>query len=166
MVVRSLWDEKTKVWTVETSTGEILKGDIMSFLKNEKTVNDLCIWHNPSTHPLISFREYYSLGCRIPSQAKVSRWAEKSSGTKVCIRFELTSQRLPNIPGLEDFSGASFHRSEWEEDFVAQVKRIAVIGTGASAVQLVPALADQQPASLTVFQRWGLLWIELENWGF
>ena len=48
MVVRSLWDEKTKVWTVETSTGEIFKCDIMSFLKNEKTVNDLTQPHNQS----------------------------------------------------------------------------------------------------------------------
>ena len=44
---------------------------------------------------------------------------------------------------------------------MAKGKRIAVIGTGASAVQVVPALAEQQPASLTVFQRWRL--IELEK---
>ena len=62
-----------------------------------------------------------------------------------------------NIPGLEDFSGASFHTSEWKKDFVATGKRIAVIGTGASAVQVVPALAEQQPSNLTVFQRWEAL---------
>ena len=43
---------------------------------------------------------------------------------------------------------------------MAQGKRIAVIGTGASAVQVVPALAEQQPASLTVFQRWLSLKLE------
>ena len=68
--------------------------------------------------------------------------------------FEFSPPRLPDIPGLDDFSGSSFHTSEWRSDFVAQGKRIAVIGTGASAVQVVPALAEQQPASLTVFQRW------------
>ena len=65
--------------------------------------------------------------------------------------------RALNIPGLEDFSGASFHTSEWKKDFVATGKRIAVIGTGASAVQVVPALAEQQPSNLTVFQRWEAL---------
>ena len=77
------------------------------------------------------------------------------------IQFQfLTFSRLPDIPGLEEFSGESFHTSEWKKDFVPKGKRIAVIGTGASAVQVVPALAEHQPASLTVFQRWGLNDIE------
>ena len=73
------------------------------------------------------------------------------------IQFQfLTFSRLPDIPGLEEFSGESFHTSEWKKDFVPKGKRIAVIGTGASAVQVIPALAEHQPASLTVFQRWDL----------
>ena len=73
---------------------------------------------------------------------------------KVVFPIICTICRALNIPGLEDFSGASFHTSEWKKDFVATGKRIAVIGTGASAVQVVPALAEQQPSNLTVFQRW------------
>ena len=69
------------------------------------------------------------------------------------LSFDVSSARLPDIPGLEDFKGASFHTSEWKKEFAPKGKRIAVIGTGASAVQVIPALANQQPANLTVFQR-------------
>ena len=50
----------------------------------------------------------------------------------------MSSPRLPDIPGLGDFKGASFHTSEWRKDLVAKRKRIAVIGTGAYAVQVIP----------------------------
>ena len=61
--------------------------------------------------------------------------------------------KLPNIPGMADFSGQAFHTSAWQSDFSPCGKHVAVIGTGASAVQTVPGLALQDPASLTVFQR-------------
>ena len=77
-------------------------------------------------------------------------------GMGVFLISELSSSRFPEVPGLGDFSGANFHTSEWQKDFSPKGKRIAVIGTGASAVQVVPALADQGPADLTVFQRWAL----------
>jgi len=61
--------------------------------------------------------------------------------------------RYPDIPGIKEFSGDSFHTSEWKRNFLPKGKRIAVIGTGASSVQVVPSLAEQEPASLMVFQR-------------
>ena len=76
------------------------------------------------------------------------------SGIGVGMGVLLISSRFPDVPGLDDFSGANFHTSEWQKDFSPKGKRIAVIGTGASAVQVVPALADQGPVDLTVFQRW------------
>jgi cation diffusion facilitator CzcD-associated flavoprotein CzcO len=57
----------------------------------------------------------------------------------------------PNIPGLESFAGRSFHSSRWDHDHDLS-GRVGVIGTGASAIQIVPHLAAQA-ASLTVFQR-------------
>ncbi|MDZ4299274.1 MAG: NAD(P)/FAD-dependent oxidoreductase [Moraxellaceae bacterium] len=59
---------------------------------------------------------------------------------------------LPNLPGLNDFQGEIFHSSRWRHDLDLKGKRVAVIGTGASAIQFVPAI---QPlvAQLTVFQR-------------
>ena len=61
--------------------------------------------------------------------------------------------RLPDLPGLEEFGGESFHTSAWPKDFQARGRRVAVVGTGASAVQAVPGLAAMLPTSLTVFQR-------------
>lgn len=59
---------------------------------------------------------------------------------------------FPNVSGRDKFQGASFHTAEWDKSFVAKGKNVAVIGTGASAVQVVPALAEDVQ-SLTVFQR-------------
>ena len=59
---------------------------------------------------------------------------------------------IPALPGLESFTGERFHSAAWDDAVDLRGKRVAVIGTGASAIQFVPAI---QPlaASLTVFQR-------------
>lgn len=58
----------------------------------------------------------------------------------------------PDIPGRERFAGAAFHSGQWDHAFDLRGKRVAVIGTGASAVQVVPAIAPLV-ARLEVFQR-------------
>jgi cation diffusion facilitator CzcD-associated flavoprotein CzcO len=58
----------------------------------------------------------------------------------------------PDIPGIDVFGGDSFHSSRWDPSASLAGKRVAVIGTGASAIQVVPAVAPQA-ARLTVFQR-------------
>ena len=58
----------------------------------------------------------------------------------------------PSIPGLDSFPGRSFHSANWPQDPDLQGKRVAVVGTGASAIQFVPLLAKQVP-QLAVFQR-------------
>ena len=60
--------------------------------------------------------------------------------------------KLPPIKGLETFRGPIFHSSRWQADLDVAGKRVAVIGTGASAMQIVPAIADKV-AALHVFQR-------------
>ncbi|MGH8929116.1 MAG: flavin-containing monooxygenase [Egibacteraceae bacterium] len=59
---------------------------------------------------------------------------------------------IPDIPGLARFAGTMFHSAEWNHAVDLAGKRIAVIGTGASAVQFVPRIA-RQTAQLHVFQR-------------
>ena len=59
---------------------------------------------------------------------------------------------LPDLPGMDTFGGPLFHTAEWPADLDLTDKRVAVVGTGASAMQVVPAIADQV-GSLTVFQR-------------
>lgn len=64
----------------------------------------------------------------------------------------LNRPQMPDIPGLNDFAGPLFHSARWPRDIDLSGKRVAVIGTGASAMQLVPRVAEQA-AQLTVFQR-------------
>lgn len=59
---------------------------------------------------------------------------------------------LPRIEGLDSFRGPSFHTARWPADLDLGGKRVAVIGTGASAMQLVPAIKDTV-GELTIFQR-------------
>lgn len=64
----------------------------------------------------------------------------------------LNNPKIPPIPGLEHFVGPSFHTARWPEGLNLHGKRVGVIGTGASAMQLVPAIVDEAEM-VTVFQR-------------
>ena len=59
---------------------------------------------------------------------------------------------VPELPGLERFDGTAFHSAQWDHGYDLTGKRVAVIGTGASAIQFVPQIAGQA-RHLTVFQR-------------
>jgi cation diffusion facilitator CzcD-associated flavoprotein CzcO len=64
----------------------------------------------------------------------------------------LTEPKLPDIPGLDDFPGPVFHSARWDHDADLGGKRVASIGTGASAIQYVPEI-QRDVARLHVFQR-------------
>jgi cation diffusion facilitator CzcD-associated flavoprotein CzcO len=64
----------------------------------------------------------------------------------------LVDPSYPDIPGLDDFEGDMMHTARWNHDVDLTDKRVSVIGTGASAVQVVPNIATIV-ALLTVFQR-------------
>jgi cation diffusion facilitator CzcD-associated flavoprotein CzcO len=59
---------------------------------------------------------------------------------------------FPDLPGIERFQGTAFHSAEWDHSYDFTGKRVAIIGTGASAIQFVPQLAEKA-SELTVFQR-------------
>ena len=63
-----------------------------------------------------------------------------------------TTPVLPDIPGRQSFAGTAFHTAEWRHDHDLSGRRVGIIGTGASAVQIVPSIAGTV-ADLTVFQR-------------
>lgn len=64
----------------------------------------------------------------------------------------LCEPSLPDIAGIDTFEGEIFHSSRWNHDADLAGKRVAVIGTGASAIQIVPAIAGEV-AHLDVYQR-------------
>ena len=59
---------------------------------------------------------------------------------------------IPDLPGLESFEGEAFHSARWRHDVDLRGKRVAAIGTGASAIQFVPAI-QPEVEHLDVFQR-------------
>ncbi|MGE4239397.1 flavin-containing monooxygenase [Ramlibacter sp.] len=70
---------------------------------------------------------------------------------------QLNRPMIPDLPGLEDFRGTVVHTAEWPEGYDVAGKKVALIGSGASAIQVGPAIASTTD-KLTVFQRSGA-WI-------
>ncbi len=64
----------------------------------------------------------------------------------------LSDPKMPDIDGIEGFQGEVFHSARWNHDYDLTGKRVAVIGTGASSIQIVPEIA-KKVAHLDVYQR-------------
>src|SRR5688572_14245483 len=65
---------------------------------------------------------------------------------------QLCRPQIPPVKGLDRFKGPMFHSAHWDPEFDPAGKRVAVIGTGASAIQFVPRIADRV-SQMTIFQR-------------
>ncbi|MET3961374.1 cation diffusion facilitator CzcD-associated flavoprotein CzcO [Marmoricola sp. OAE513] len=73
----------------------------------------------------------------------------------------LSQPKLPDIEGVHDFAGTVIHTAKWDDSVDLEGKRIGVIGTGATAVQLIPQIA-KKAGSLTVYQRTPI-WVTPKN---
>jgi cyclohexanone monooxygenase len=88
------------------------------------------------------------------------RWTiETSTGERASAQFlicavgALSTANMPDIPGIEDFAGETYHTGRWPHEPVSFAgKRVAVIGTGSSGIQAIPEIA-KQAAHVTVLQR-------------
>ena len=86
------------------------------------------------------------------------RWRLETTRGDLTARFVVVAAgpwnepRIPDLPGLADFPGEVWHSARWNHDYDLEGKRVAVIGTGASAVQFVPEI-QPQVAGLHLFQR-------------
>ena len=87
-----------------------------------------------------------------------SRWIVRTTGATYAARSlivgsgGLSEPKLPDIDGIDSFQGEVFHSARWNHDVELAGKRIAVIGTGASAVQIVPEL-QKVAGRVDVYQR-------------
>jgi cation diffusion facilitator CzcD-associated flavoprotein CzcO len=106
-------------------------------------------------------RPHVRLGCAVESATWLEserRWELETSEGAMRARVlvagmgPLTEPRIPDVPGLEDFEGEVWHSARWNHDFDLAGKRVASIGTGASAIQYVPEIA-KEVSRLHVFQR-------------
>ncbi|MCV7283206.1 NAD(P)/FAD-dependent oxidoreductase [Mycolicibacterium flavescens] len=97
------------------------------------------------------------LGASFDDDANVWR-IDLDSGETLTARFlinacgALITPRLPDIDGVDSFGGVTMHTARWDHELDLTGKRVAVIGTGASAVQVIPEIAPKVE-QLTVFQR-------------
>src|SRR3984957_16787038 len=82
----------------------------------------------------------------------------------VCAVGQLNRPSFPAIEGRQDFAGPSFHSAAWDDTVDLTDKRVAVIGSGASAAQFVPLLVDEV-AHLSVFQRTPPWLLPTDNYG-
>ncbi|MEU4875332.1 NAD(P)/FAD-dependent oxidoreductase [Streptomyces sp. NPDC021608] len=105
--------------------------------------------------PLIHFRTEVTRAQWQPSEA---RWHVDTGRGRYTARFLISAAgpwhepRTPDIPGLADFPGPVFHSSRWRHDHPLDGTRVAVVGSGASAVQFIPAI-QPQVSRLHLFQR-------------
>lgn len=126
----------------------------------------------PTGNELLQYAEHvaakYDVRRHIQFNTPVDRaiWNEEArvwqvtlaSGENLTTRFLITATgflsqpRTPQIPGIETFAGKIIHSAAWDHSHDFEGRRVALIGTGASGVQLIPELAAEV-AELTVYQR-------------
>ena len=111
-------------------------------------------------------REYgvldrFRFGCRLEEARwddEEQRWhlrttlGSLTADVLVSAAGALSDPKLPDIDGIDSFAGEIFHSSQWDHEQDLTGKRVAVIGTGASAIQIVPEIAERV-AHLDVYQR-------------
>ena len=108
----------------------------------------------------LGLRDRITLGCGVRRAAwDGGRWRlDLADGRCVSARVviagvgALRDPKLPDIPGIGGFDGPSMHSARWDSSVPLAGKRVGVVGTGASAIQIAPKLAPIA-AALTVYQR-------------
>jgi cation diffusion facilitator CzcD-associated flavoprotein CzcO len=97
------------------------------------------------------------------------RWSVRSADGRtwqadalIVATGQLDRPAIPSLAGADTFAGHSFHSAQWDHSYALAGKRVGVVGTGASAVQLVPEIAPVV-RRLTVFQRTGNWFLPRKN---
>jgi cation diffusion facilitator CzcD-associated flavoprotein CzcO len=109
-------------------------------------------------------------GARWDEEANVWRVALAGGDTLVA-RYLITATgflsqpHTPDIPGISGFEGKVIHTTAWDDDYDLRGKRVGIIGTGATAVQLIPELA-KKASDLTVYQRTAIWVVPKLDFGF
>jgi cation diffusion facilitator CzcD-associated flavoprotein CzcO len=106
-------------------------------------------------------REHIRFGAEVTEarwEAGLARWrvrttrGDLTADVLISAAGPLSAPSIPDLPGLDRFPGEVFHSARWNHDYDLAGKRVAVVGTGASAIQLVPRI-QPQVSRLVLFQR-------------
>jgi cation diffusion facilitator CzcD-associated flavoprotein CzcO len=110
----------------------------------------------------LGLHKHIRFGCEVQSmtfderalcwQLRLTQGESFESHIVVSAVGQLGRPFVPEIPGLDTFEGRVFHSARWPKDFDPRARRVAVVGTGASAVQIVPGIIDAV-SRLFLFQR-------------
>ena len=140
--------ERNNNWPNYYSHGEDIAKYLRSFAKKH------CVYENTIFNTKVTACEF---------QTNTNKWRIKTisdSGIEteltahivISATGQLNIPAYPKIPGLDSFKGLSAHTAKWDKNTDLQGKRVGVVGTGASGMQLIPAIADEAK-TLSIFQR-------------
>ncbi|MFJ2862251.1 flavin-containing monooxygenase [Kitasatospora sp. NPDC087314] len=121
--------------------------DIRAYLEKVATVFGLRPHLRFNTEVLEARWEVEQTRWRITTSA--GQW---TADAVVSAAGPLADPQIPDLPGLDAFPGKVFHSSRWDHDYDLTGKRVAIVGTGASAAQIIPSI-QPQVGKLTIFQR-------------
>lgn len=145
----SFADEQNPQWSKFYSE----QPEILNYIKDVTARNDL-YRHIRLESDVVEVRFLEEEGCWLVTDKQGN-----SNTVKILLLGlgPLNRPYIPAFPGLEEFRGRYFHSSAWDSSYNMRGKRVAVIGTGASAIQIIPTIAPEV-AHLTVLQR-TLAWV-------
>lgn len=126
--------------------------EIQAYL--ERIVEEFGIREHIRFNEEICSAEYDEDGCRWVIHTKNEDGAESTLQANAFISAVgiLNRPSIPNIPGLDDFKGKKFHTACWDHSVDLEGKSVAMIGTGATGIQVGPAIAGKV-GKLNIFQR-------------
>jgi cation diffusion facilitator CzcD-associated flavoprotein CzcO len=134
------------------------QGEILDYL--HAVARDLGIDRLIKTDTLVTGCRWEDAACRWSITTQAGDVYEADA--VIIATGQLHQPSIPAIPGTDSFAGHSFHSARWDHSYDVSGKRVAVVGTGASAVQFVPEIAERAQ-ELTVFQRTGNWFLPRRN---
>lgn len=140
----------TRLCSPQTEILEYLRGVAREYGVTDKVVSGVtvtaCAWDDDA-------------GTWTVTAADGRTWAAEAL---IIATGQLNQPSIPTFEGIDEFGGHTFHSARWDHDHDLRGRRVAVVGSGASAVQFVPEVAEQA-AYLSVFQRTGNWFLARKN---
>jgi cation diffusion facilitator CzcD-associated flavoprotein CzcO len=149
-ITQAAWDEARGVWALTTAAGV------------QEEVQVLVLAQGAHTFTCVIIQRFLCVCCRVasaPHQAAQQRahlappcaLPTRRCHFCACATGPLSIPTIPDVPGLSRFEGPTLHTAAWDSSVQLAGKKVAVVGTGASAIQVIPHL-QKAARELVVFQ--------------
>lgn len=144
-VSSAVFDEATQTWTIQVTSKTTKQ------TTHQPTVRAAQRNTAEASHQETTKTTDHTIGLTADKAQSVEHI---QANAVICAVGQLNRPAIPKLPGLEQYQGQVIHTAQWPDQIDLKGKKVALIGTGASAVQVGPAIAAQVE-SLTVLQRSG-----------